>query len=203
MPLLNHLLANNRAWAASKIAQDPDFFQHLTKQQKPKYLWIGCSDSRVPANQIIGLAPGEVFVHRNVANLVIHTDFNALSVIEYAVEVLKVEHIMLCGHYGCGGIEAATHTEQCGLIGNWLRHIQDLYTKYSVELAELPDREAQLKRLCELNVREQLNNVCRTTIVQSAWQRGQKLTLHGWVYSVEDGLIRELWPDITHVEKII
>jgi len=203
MPLLNHLLANNRAWAASKIEQDPVFFQNLTKQQKPKYLWIGCSDSRVPANQIIGLAPGEVFVHRNVANLVIHTDFNALSVIEYAVEVLKVEHIMLCGHYGCGGIEAATHTEQRGLIGNWLRHIQDLHTKYSAELAELPNKEAQLKRLCELNVREQLNNVCRTTIVQSAWQRGQKLTLHGWVYSVEDGLIRELWPDITHVEKII
>lgn len=203
MPLLDHLLANNRAWAANRIAHNPDFFQQLTKQQKPKYLWIGCSDSRVPANQIIGLAPGEVFVHRNVANLVIHTDFNALSVIEYAVEVLKVEHIILCGHYGCGGIEAATHMEQHGLIGNWLRHIQDLHTKYFAELAELTNKEAQLKRLCELNVREQLNNVCRTTIVQSAWRRGQKLALHGWVYSIEDGLIRELWPDISRVEKIV
>ncbi|MDF2866645.1 MAG: can [Gammaproteobacteria bacterium] len=203
MSLLDHLLANNRNWAASKIAQDPDFFQQLTKQQKPKYLWIGCADSRVPANQIIGLAPGEVFVHRNVANLVIHTDFNALSVIEYAVEVLKVEHIIVCGHYGCGGIEAATRIEQRGLVDNWLRHIQDIHQKYRTELAELPSKEAQLQRLCELNVREQLNNVCRTTIIQSAWQRGQKLFLHGWVYSINDGLVRELWPDINHVETII
>jgi carbonic anhydrase len=202
MALLNHLLANNCNWAASKIAQDPNFFLKLTTQQKPKYLWIGCADSRVPANEIIGLEPGEVFVHRNVANLVIHTDFNALSVIEYAVEVLKVEHILICGHYGCGGIEAATHMEQRGLIDNWLRHIQDIQQKYLAELATLSTKEQQLRRLCELNVREQLINVSRTTIVQSAWQRGQKLALHGWVYSIQDGLIRELWPDIICAEDI-
>jgi len=202
MSLVDHLLANNRNWAANKKAEDPLFFQKLSEQQKPKYLWIGCADSRVPANQIIGLEPGEVFVHRNVANLVIHTDFNALSVIEYAVEVLKVEHIIICGHYGCGGIEAATHIEQRGLIDNWLRHIQDIQQKHQAELDLLQTPDQQLRRLCELNVREQVNNVCRTTIVQSAWRRGQKLVLHGWVYSLADGLIRELWPDITHAEAL-
>lgn len=196
MSQLNHLLQNNRYWAASKIAQNENFFKNLTKQQKPKYLWIGCADSRVPANEIIGLEPGEVFVHRNVANLVIHTDFNALSVIEYAVEVLKVEHIIVCGHYGCGGIEAALHDKQRGLIDNWLRHIQDIYLKHETELSGYMSQEEKLRRLCELNVREQLINICRTTIIQSAWQRGQKLCLHGWVYSLHDGLIRELWPDV-------
>jgi carbonic anhydrase len=196
MSQLDHLLNNNKRWAAHKKAQDADFFSRLTTQQNPKYLWIGCADSRVPANEIIGLEPGEVFVHRNVANLVVHTDFNALSVIEYAVEILGVEHIMVCGHYGCGGIAAAIDSHQRGLIDNWLRHIQDIYHKHAAHLQLLADEEAKLRRLCELNVYEQLLNVSRTTIVQSAWQRGQKLALHGWVYSINDGLIRELWPDI-------
>lgn len=203
MPSLNHLLANNQRWAASKLAQDPEYFKRLVKQQKPKYLWIGCADSRVPANEIIGLEPGEIFVHRNVANLVVHTDFNALSVIEYAVQALKVEHIIICGHYGCGGIEAATHTEQRGLIDNWLRHIQDTQQKYLSELELLPNKTEQLYRLCELNIREQVINVCRTTIVQSAWQQGQKLALHGWIYSLNDGVVRELWPNITCNEDIL
>lgn len=200
------IFANNRLWAKKKTEQDPEFFSRLTKQQTPKYLWIGCADSRVPANEIMGLDPGEVFVHRNVANLVIHTDFNALSVLEYAIEVLGVEHIMVVGHYGCGGIAAALQNQQRGIkrgiIDNWLRHIQDISTKHEAELAAYQNPEEKLRRLCELNVREQLLNVGRTTIVQAAWQRGQKLTLHGWVYSLSDGLIQELWPNINQLDSI-
>jgi len=188
---LKELLDQNRAWAARIKGQDPEFFSKLAEQQAPRYLWIGCSDSRVPANQIVGLLPGEVFVHRNVANLVIHTDFNCLSVIQYAVEVLKVEHVMVVGHYGCGGVRAAMETREMGLIDNWLRHIKDTYQKYEEQLAPLPEQE-RLDRLCELNVIEQVYNVCHTTILQHAWRQGQSLTVHGWVYSLQDGIVRNL-----------
>lgn len=191
MPDLKHLLDNNRAWAGSVLEQNPDFFKRLASQQSPKYLWIGCADSRVPANQIVDLDPGELFVHRNIANVVVHSDLNCLSVIQFAVDVLGVEHIIVCGHYGCGGVEAALHGKRLGLIDNWLWHIQDVYDKYRAEIDALEPR-AQLKRLCELNATEQAINVSRTTIVQDAWKRGQSLTVHGWVYGLQDGLIRDL-----------
>lgn len=191
MPQLNHLFANNRAWAAEMLRQDPDFFQRLAHQQSPRYLWIGCSDSRVPANEIIGLLPGEVFVQRNVANLVNHSDLNCLSVVQYAVDVLKVEHIIVVGHYGCGGIGAAWRARPLGLIDNWLRHVQDVASRHASQLQSLSEPEA-LNRLCELNVLEQATNVCRSTMVQEAWARGQPLTVHGWVYGLQDGHIRDL-----------
>ncbi len=191
MPDLTHLLEQNRAWAERAVAQTPDFFKRLVGQQTPKYLWIGCADSRVPANQIVGLDPGELFVHRNVANVVVHTDLNCLSVVQFAVDVLKVEDIIVCGHYGCGGVEAALKSKRLGLIDNWLRHIQDVHTKHRAEIDALSGG-AQLGRLCELNVGEQVVNLSRTTVVQDAWARGQKLSVHGWVYSLEDGLIRDL-----------
>jgi len=188
---LAELFANNRAWAAEQLARDPGFFRQLAERQSPEYLWIGCSDSRVPANQIVGLAPGEVFVHRNVANVVVHTDLNCLSVLQYAVDVLGVRHVIVCGHYGCGGVRAALDGARHGLIDNWLRHVLDVAGKHADELAELAAGR-RFERLCELNVVEQVGNVCQTTIVEDAWARGQELTVHGLVYGLEDGLLRDL-----------
>ena len=192
MRTLKNLFENNRVWAESIRTREPDFFQTLSKQQAPTYLWIGCSDSRVPATQLVGLSPGELFVHRNVANVVVHTDLNCLSVMQYAVEVLKVKHIIICGHYGCGGVQAALQNLKLGLIDNWLRHVQDVMQKHDASLARLDDEAARLDRLCELNVIEQVWNVSQTTIVQSAWERGQELSVHGWVYGLEDGLLRDM-----------
>jgi carbonic anhydrase len=190
MKRLDHLLDKNRRWAAEVTRQQPDFFKKLVSQQAPRYLWIGCADSRVPANEIVDLAPGELFVHRNVANLVIHTDLNCLSVIQYAVDVLKVQDIIVTGHYGCGGIAAALRSQPLGLIDNWLRHVQDIRDRHPDELAKA-GKDA-VNKLCELNVLEQALNVCRTTVVKDAWDRGQKLAVHGWIYSVADGLIKDL-----------
>jgi carbonic anhydrase len=186
------LIENNRRWAGEAIRSDPAFFKRLAEQQAPKYLWIGCSDSRVPANQITGVPPGEVFVHRNVANLVVHTDLNCLSVLQYAVDVLRVEHVIVCGHYGCGGIAAACRGAQLGLIDNWLRHIQDVAERRDAVLSRERDPTLRADRLCELNVLEQAHNVCRTTIVQDAWHRGQRLSVHGWIYRLTDGLLQDL-----------
>ena len=189
---LKQLLEQNKLWAAGITASDPDFFQTLAKQQSPRFLWIGCSDSRVPATQLVGLAPGDMFVHRNVANVVVHTDFNCLSVMQYAVDVLKVEHIIICGHNNCGGVKAAMENSQLGLIDNWLRHVQDVFHEHEEALTAIDDKQTRLDRLCELNVIEQVLNVGRTTIVQSAWQRGQEVVVHGWIYSLEDGLLRDM-----------
>jgi len=189
---LQHLFEQNKAWAAEIQEYDPEFFQKLARQQTPEYLWIGCSDSRVPANEIIGLLPGEVFVHRNIANVVVHADLNALSVIQFAVDMLKVKHIMVVGHYGCGGVNAVLRCQRVGLADNWLRHVQDVKVKHEDCLCRLPDDTARSARLCELNVIEQVANVCATTVVQDAWARGQPLTVHGWVYGLRDGLIRDL-----------
>lgn len=199
---LKRLLDQNRAWAESIKASDPEFFQSLAKQQTPRFLWIGCSDSRVPANQLIGMMPGEMFVHRNVANVVDHTDFNCLSVMQYAVDVLKVEHIIVCGHHSCGGVKAAMNNLQLGLIDNWLRHVQDVLHEHEELLANISDEDERLDRLCELNVIEQVLNVGRTTIVQSAWQRGQDLAVHGWIYGLEDGLLRDLRISIDNAEGL-
>ena len=189
---LTRLLEQNRDWAAAITASDPEFFQKLAKQQSPKFLWIGCADSRVPATQLVGMVPGEMFVHRNVANVVVHTDFNCLSVMQYAVDVLRVEHIIVCGHHGCGGVKAAMENSQLGLIDNWLRHVQDVIRDHEHTLLDIGDETKRLDRLCELNVVEQVLNVARTTIVQTAWQRGQELVVHGWIYGLEDGLLRDL-----------
>ncbi|MCB1785800.1 MAG: carbonate dehydratase [Gammaproteobacteria bacterium] len=198
MKTLQHLFDNNRAWANSVKERDPEFFTRLCKQQAPDYLWIGCSDSRVPANEIINLPPGEVFVHRNIANVVVHTDLNCLSVIQFAVEVLKVRHIIVCGHYGCGGVRAALEDGDHGLIDNWLRHIKDVGRFNADRLAALePDQRADT--LCELNVIEQVTNVCNTTIVKNAWQRGADLTVHGWIYGIRDGILKSLVDDITEL----
>ena len=191
MNTLKHLFDNNRAWAEGISAEDPAFFDKLTHLQAPEYLWIGCSDSRVPANQITGLAPGEVFVHRNVANVVVHTDLNCLSVMQFAVDVLKVKHIIVCGHYGCGGVRAALTGERLGLIDNWLRHIQDVRDRHAALLASLDD-DAASNRLCELNVIEQVANVAQTTILRDAWERGQPIAVHGWIYGLSDGRLRDL-----------
>jgi carbonic anhydrase len=188
---IEELFERNRAWAASMVSGDPDFFSALVDKQTPEYLWIGCSDSRVPANQIVGLEPGEVFVHRNVANVVVHTDLNCLSVLQYAVDVLGVRHVVVCGHYGCGGVKAAHEGARHGLIDNWLRHVTDVAQKHGAEIEALT-AERRLDRLCELNVVEQVVNVCETTIVEDAWQRGQELTVHGLVYDLRDGLLRDL-----------
>jgi carbonic anhydrase len=190
--VLPHLFANNRAWAAEMTRQDPDFFGRLSRQQAPEYLWIGCSDSRVPANQIVGLPPGEMFVHRNVANVVVHADLNCLSVIQFAVEVLGVEHIIVCGHYGCGGVLAALRDDKLGLVDNWLRHVQDVRWKHRAEVDGLRTEAERHHRLCELNVIEQVINVSKTTVVQDAWARGQPLEVHGWIYDLRDGLLRDL-----------
>jgi carbonic anhydrase len=190
--VISTLLANNRAWAAEMTRQDPEFFTRLTGQQAPEYLWIGCSDSRVPANQIVGLPPGEMFVHRNVANVVVHTDLNCLSTIQFAVDVLRVRHIMVTGHYGCGGVLAALRDDKVGLCDNWLRHVQDVRWKYQSELEALETEAERHHRLCELNVIEQVANVSNTTVVRDAWARGQSLAIHGWVYDLRDGLLRDL-----------
>ena len=192
MSSLSHLLERNRRWADDVKARRPDFFADLAKGQTPRYFWVGCSDSRVPANQITGLKPGEVFVHRNVANVVVHTDLNCLSVVQYAIEVLHVKHIMVVGHYGCGGVRAALAGPSLGLIDNWLRHIQDVRDRHGALLAALPDGATRFDALCELNVIEQVRNVARTTLVGDAWRRGQALTLHGWVYGIDDGRLRDL-----------
>jgi carbonic anhydrase len=202
MKNLSQLFENNQLWAQSMTAQSPDYFERLVKQQTPEYLWIGCSDSRVPANQITGLAPGEVFVHRNVANVVVHSDLNCLSVLQYAIEVLKVKHIIVCGHYGCGGVRAASQNIQLGLIDNWLRHVRDVVSKYQQLLDSMPNEEQRSRKLCELNVIEQAYNVCHTTIVQNAWQRNQELVVHGWVYDLQDGLLRNLNITIGSMEEI-
>jgi carbonic anhydrase len=198
---LHRLLDQNRAWAENIKASDPDFFQNLSKQQSPRFLWIGCADSRVPSTQLAGMKPGEMFVHRNVANLVVHTDFNCLSVMQYAVDVLKVEHIIVCGHHGCGGVKAAMDNVQFGLIDNWLRHVQDVIHEHEETLAKIDDLDERFDRLCELNVIEQVRNVARTTIVQSAWQRGQELGVHGWIYGLQDGLLRDLGVSIDNADE--
>jgi carbonic anhydrase len=188
----SELLENNRRWARAAVADDPEYFSRLAHQQSPQYLWIGCSDSRVPANQIIGLAPGEVFVHRNIANVVVHTDLNCLSVIQFAVDILKVRHIILCGHYGCSGVHAAMTKHRIGLSDNWLRHVQDVAAKHGGELGKLAEEERRHRRLCELNAREQVENIAQCTAVQEAWERGQPLEVHGWIYDLKDGLIHDL-----------
>ncbi|MCM2274279.1 MAG: carbonate dehydratase [Candidatus Didemnitutus sp.] len=202
MKKLSRLFEQNKAWAEAITGRDPQFFPKLSRQQNPEYLWIGCADSRVPANEIVGLLPGEVFVHRNIANVVVHADLNALSVIQYAVDVLQVKHIMVVGHYGCGGVQAAYACTRVGLADNWLRHVQDVRNKHEQCLHFLPDDTARSARLCELNVIEQAVNVCQTTIVQDAWARGQELTVHGWIYGLRDGLLRDLQMTASSAEEV-
>jgi carbonic anhydrase len=197
MRLLEHLFRNNRAWAERLTHDDPGFFKRLARQQAPRYLWIGCSDSRVPANQITGLGPGEMFVHRNVANVVVHTDLNCLAVVQYAIDVLAVTDIIVCGHYDCGGVLAALREDRLGLIDNWLRHVQDVASKHRDQLDALPTESARHHRLCELNVMEQVLNVSQTTVVSDAWARGRALAVHGWIYKVTDGLLRDLGLSLT------
>ncbi len=191
MKTLKYLFDQNLAWATSIKEKDPDFFTQLSKQQAPEYLWIGCSDSRVPANQIVNLPPGEVFVHRNIANVVVHTDLNCLSVIQFAVEVLKVRHIIVCGHYGCGGIRAAMEDQEHGLIDNWLRHVKDVI-RFNAEKFDGLEHGKKLDLLCELNVKEQVINICNTTVVRKAWKQGAELSVHGWIYNLENGILKDL-----------
>ncbi|MEO8503802.1 MAG: carbonate dehydratase [Acidobacteriota bacterium] len=199
---IDSLLASNRAWAAAIVRDQPDFFISLARQQTPRYFWIGCSDSRVPANQIAGLMPGELFVHRNVANVVVHTDLNCLSALQFAVDVLGVRDVLVCGHYGCGGIRAALDNARLGLTDNWLRHVQDVRDHHPEELAKLPDADARARRLAELNVIEQVVNVCRTTVVQEAWGRGQQLTVHGLIYGLTDGVLRSFGMQIEQASEV-
>ncbi|MBE9562959.1 MAG: carbonate dehydratase [Proteobacteria bacterium] len=202
MKVLNKLFEKNKDWAERVTKENPQFFTQLAKDQKPEYLWIGCSDSRVPAIQVVDLLPGELFVHRNIANVVVHTDLNCLSVIQYAVEVLKVKHIIICGHYGCGGVKAALGECQYGLIDNWLRHIKDVYRCYAEEIDSLEDEDARFRLLCEKNVVEQVANVCNTTIVQNAWNSGRELVVHGWIYDMADGMLKDLDVCITGLDQI-
>lgn len=202
MSPVEQLLANNRTWAAEMVATDPTFFQQLSEQQTPGYLWIGCSDSRVPSTQLVGLLPGEMFVHRNVANVVVHTDLNCLSVIHYAVDALQIKDIIVCGHYGCGGVTAAFKNYKYGLIDNWLRHVQDVHHKHTALLAAYDDEREQIDRLCELNVIEQVVNVSQTTVVQHAWERGQTLAVHGLIYGVANGLLRDLQICVTSPDML-
>ncbi|WP_144392744.1 carbonate dehydratase [Pleionea sediminis] len=188
---LSDLMNNNRQWAKLRLEQDENFFKDLAKQQTPRYLWVGCSDSRVPANEIVGLAPGELFVHRNIANIVIHTDFNCMSVIQFAIEVLKVQHVIVCGHYGCGGVRASLENDEVGLVDSWLRNLRDIYFHHQEELTSLKKDDC-VNRLCELNVKTQVFNIAKTKIAQHAWDRGKSLSIHGWIYSIEDGLIKDL-----------
>lgn len=199
---LDQLFANNREWAASMVAKDANFFKRLVSQQAPEYLWIGCSDSRVPANDIVNLLPGELFVHRNVANVVVHTDLNCLSVIQFAIDLLKVKHILVVGHYGCSGVHAALTDKRVGLADNWLRHVKDVHQKHERYLGEVIPSPKRQDRLCELNVIEQVINVCETTIVQDAWARGQDLTVHGWTYRLETGLVNDLGMSISSTEEM-
>ncbi len=199
---LEQLFTNNRAWAESMVAKDADFFKRLVSQQAPEYLWIGCSDSRVPANDIVNLLPGELFVHRNVANVVVHTDLNCLSVIQFAIDLLKVKHILVFGHYGCSGVHAALTDKRVGLADNWLRHVKDVHQKHERYLGEMIPTPKRQDRLCELNVIEQVVNVCETTIVQDAWTRGQDLTVHGWAYRLETGLVNDLGMSSSSIEEM-
>ncbi len=192
MPDIRRLLDQNRLWAENITRKDPGFFENLSRQQSPRYLWIGCSDSRVPANEITGLRPGEVFVHRNIANVVVHSDLNCLSVLQYAVDVLQVRHVIVCGHYGCGGVKAALERKNVGLVDNWLRHVEDVHLKHAQWLDSIPSAEARAERLCEVNAVEQALNVCQTTVVRDAWSRGQELSVHAWAYGLKDGLIADL-----------
>jgi carbonic anhydrase len=192
MRVLSHLFENNRAWAAGLLRQDPEFFVRLSRQQAPPYFWIGCSDSRVPANEIVGLPPGELFVHRNVANVVAHSDLNCLSALQFAVDVLQVGHVIVCGHYGCGGVRAALRGDRHGLVDNWLRHVRDVHDKHRPGVDAIGDEGLRAGRLCELNIIEQVVNVCQSTVVRDAWARGQALAVHGWIYHLEDGLLRDL-----------
>ncbi|TWU23322.1 Carbonic anhydrase 2 [Novipirellula galeiformis] len=203
MRLLKDLFENNQAWAEGVVEADPGFFDRLSKIHSPKYLWIGCADSRVPANQIVGLDPGELFVHRNVANLVVHSDLNCLSVMQFAIEVLKVEHVIVCGHYGCGGVAAALFNKELGLIENWLRYIQDVAQTHQERLDAIAVPRERCDRLCELNVIEQVRNVCRTTIVRDAWRKGQKLAVHGWVYALSDGRLRDLGMTVANADDLV
>jgi carbonic anhydrase len=198
----NILLENNKKWVAEQLALDPHFFDNLAEKQTPEYLWIGCSDSRVPANQITGTQPGEVFVHRNIANMVVHSDMNMLSVLSYAVEVLQVKHIIVCGHYGCGGVKAAMGNIQLGLIDNWLRHLKDVYRVHYQELDKIEDKEIRVRRFVELNVMEQVLHLGKTSIVQNAWKRGQDLHLHGWAYDIKDGMIKDLGVNFTNTDDL-
>ena len=200
---LEQLFENNRAWAESMVAKDANFFKRLVSQQAPEYLWIGCSDSRVPANDIVNLLPGELFVHRNVANVVVHTDLNCLSVIQFAIDLLKVKHILVVGHYGCSGVHAALTDRRVGLADNWLRHVKDVHQKYERYLGDVVPTPKRQDRLCELNVIEQVVNVCETTIVQDAWARGQNLTVHGWVYRLETGLVNDLGMSSSSTEEML
>jgi carbonic anhydrase len=202
MGQLDHLFAQNRAWADGIRARDPGFFLKLSQQQSPEYLWIGCSDSRVPANEIVNLLPGELFVHRNIANVVVHTDLNCLSVMQFAVDVLKVRHIIVCGHYGCSGVRAALRCDRIGLADNWLRHVQDVAEKHSGCVHALPDEAGRTNRLCELNVIEQVGNVCQTSILRDAWAKGQAVTVHGWIYGLTDGLLRSLGMSVSCAEEL-
>lgn len=192
MSSIQHLFDNNQQWAENIKQKEPDFFKHLSEQQNPEYLWIGCSDSRVPANELLGMQPGEVFVHRNIANLVVHTDLNCLSVIQYAVDVLKVKHIIVCGHYGCGGVIASLDDKSHGLIDNWLHHIKDVYRFHKERLNAVTDDTKRLNLLCELNVIEQVANICNTTILKKAWDSGQQITIHAFVYNIHDGILKDL-----------
>jgi carbonic anhydrase len=199
---LEHLIENNREWAAAIEAKDPDFFKKLAAQQAPEYMWIGCSDSRVPANELLGLLPGDVFVHRNVANVIVHSDLNCLSALQFAIELLGVKHIIVCGHYGCSGVHAAMTGRRIGLADNWLRHVQDVSQKHGRYLGEVMPEQARHDRMCELNVIEQVANVCQTTIVQDAWERGQPLTVHSWIYGVRDGLLRDLGVTVSGADEL-
>lgn len=202
MKTLPQLLGNNKNWASKIHESSPDFFSKLAAQQTPEYLWIGCSDSRVPANEIVGLLPGELFVHRNIANLVIHTDMNCLSVLQYAVDILKIKHVIVCGHYGCGGIKAAMESEQHGLVDNWLRHVRDIHQRNRAALEAIPGDAGRIRRLCELNVVDQVVNVGNTTIIQDAWDRGQEIAVHGWIYDLADGLLKDLDVSITSRKEL-
>jgi len=202
MDKIQKLLDNNQHWADDIEKEEPGFFSKLAAQQSPEYLWVGCSDSRVPANEIVGLLPGELFVHRNVANVIMHTDLNCLSVIQYAVEVLKVKHIIICGHYGCGGVQEALREKQHGLIDYWLRAIKDIRHQHEVEIKKLPSEKEQINLLCELNVHQQVANICHTPIIQNAWKRGQELSVHGLIYSIEDGLLKSLDTCVTSIDQI-
>jgi carbonic anhydrase len=198
----DELFERNRNWAAAMVAENPGFFKTLAAQQSPEYLWIGCSDSRVPANELLGLAPGELFVHRNIANVVVHSDLNCLTVLQFAIDVLKVKHVIICGHYGCSGVHAAMTNRRVGLADNWLRHVQDVQQKHERYLGEVMPTRERADRLCELNVTEQVVNVAQTTVVRDAWERGQQLSIHGWCYGLQDGLLRDLGMSVSKVEEL-
>ncbi len=202
MKTLRHLFQKNKEWMASRLSKDPKYFQHMAEAHDPQYLWIGCSDSRVPANEIVGLEPGELFVHRNVGNIFPHTDFNCLSVLEYGIDLLKVQHVIVCGHYGCGGVKAAMEDHRLGLVDNWLRNIRDVYARFKDELDAILDQKERYRRLVELNVMQQVLNVCHTTIVQGAWTRGQPLWVHGWVYDLANGTLKDLDCCVSSIDQV-